>query len=263
MGDFGTAIKYLDWVKSRQASLLEAQRFTVPFDKYYGLQTSRALKKIPYVLNVPKHQISSDESIYQYLPRLVFQYNITLPFSFYIINLKNLSLDSLLPGVITVKWVDINTGKVSRYGLKNGLIGNYKLCDKYTNQHIPSQFSIEYWLGSTFFGHCGINNDFEIVMAPLVNPNFPEELERDIEAPQPYDYPAFSWYLPLCLPQDNSIPTTDVPNFLVDENGNIITDGNGHRIVIRNCNDDFQKVLVDELGRIITDDLGQRIVLTL
>lgn len=238
MGDFGTAVRYLDWVKSRQATLQEAENFPVPFSKYYGIKPSRQFKKIPFVLNVPKHIISSDINVYQYLPRLVFQYNITLPFSSYILNIDGLNNNTLLSGITTVKWVDINTGAVSRYGLKSGNIGNYNLCDVYHNQRLPKQFSIEYWLGSTFFGHCGINDDFEFILSPITNPLFPEELERDIFINGPHDFPEFSWNTPFNIPQINNIVPWPLPDidigvkFLTDENGKFITDENGNFIIV-------------------------------
>lgn len=242
MGDFSTAIRYLDWVKSRQATLLEAESASVPFTKYYELQHSREFKKIPFVLIVPAHTISNDLDIYQYLPRLVFQYNITLPFSSHILNIKQLDIDNLSNvlgfGIATVKWVDINTGAVTRYGLKNGNAGNFKLCDVYRNQRIPKQFSIEYWLYSTFAGQAGISDDLHIKLSPITNPLFAEELERDITIDDPYDFPDFSWNTPFNVPQINNIVPWSIPDidteiqYLTDENGNFITDENGNFIII-------------------------------
>lgn len=239
MGDFGTAVRYLDWVKSRQASLLESQSAPVPFSKYYGLQRSRVFKKIPYVLIVPKHLISDNIDTYQYLPRLVFQYNITLPFSSAVIRVEDLNT-AVLPGVITIKWVDINTGAVTRYGIKNGSIHRFKLCDVYTNQRIPSKFSIEFWLGTIFFGNCGIKNDFKLILSPITNPLFPEELERDITIDGPHDFPEFSWNTPFIVPQINNIVPWPLPDLTISN-----------------------LYLIDNLGNFILDDLGNRILLTL
>jgi hypothetical protein len=233
MGDFGTAVRYLDWVKSRQATLLEAESATVPFTKYYGLQRSRSLKKIPFVINIPAHTLNP-ETDFQYLPRLIFQYKITSPFDFnYFVKFSEINDNTINSGVIAIRYTD-EGGETLRFAIKNNFIGLHRLCDLYQNQIILQEFFLEFWLGTKEFDNCGISEDLKITMSALTNPLFPEELERPITIEGPFDYPEFSWYIPFNLPQDNSLPIVGIPDiFITDESGNILTDESGNRITVR------------------------------
>jgi len=102
MSDFLDVTKYLDKFPVRVATYQEALNDRIPFDKFYGKVSTRAIKKIFWYIQLQPFFIS------QSIPgRLLFQYNIIAPAPFYILNAvppQGFSGPNGMQCVITVKW---------------------------------------------------------------------------------------------------------------------------------------------------------------
>lgn len=151
MSDFQKAVSYLDYVKSRQATKTEAANSPNRFDKYYSFAKTRDIKKIPGVFYLPEHyEVTGDTNQVGFI---VFQYNVTLSEPVYILNAP--ALLTYDGGVrfqncfLCIRWRVGNT--VYRYRLTDirdefGFEGIFGYFNTYTNQLVPVNFVIEYWI---------------------------------------------------------------------------------------------------------------------
>lgn len=161
MSDFIDVTKYLDKIPVRVATYTEALNANIPFDKQYQKIPTRAIKRLFWYIQLQPNLVQTT------LPgRLVFQYNITFPQPFYILNVLN-PPPFMIPGLATtgmqcigvVKWR--NGTNVQRYCFLNKnnkgpftyFINHQNkisynspvVVPDYGNQVIPQNCVIEFW----------------------------------------------------------------------------------------------------------------------
>lgn len=189
MSDFTTALKYLDYQKSRVATLDEASHTPLPFDKYYGLVKARDIKKIFSFITLPR-------TVFPYpsggLHKLMGQFNVTLPGDFYILNANTTPVsENVMDCYVTVKWRVGTT--VYRYvlSISNRAYApwtNYVYGTPfYTNQRIGAECCFEIWRDSIFSPkfvgatEFGIQEEIALMTSFFRNPATPEELSVELD----------------------------------------------------------------------------------
>ncbi len=218
MSDFPDVTKHLDLLKSRQATADEAKNATQPFDKYYGLSKSRDIKKIYTYLVLPTFQVLH-QNLNFIRRRLLFQYNIVAPKSFYILNNSTI----FQRGVnfkncfICIKWrVGTNvfryrltlTPPVDAYSSNPFKVDLNPYFEIYNNQLISKNCVIEVWEGRTepiisSNAIVGLIQDISIQTSILSNPQVADDIEIDLQQIVT-PFVNLSFNLPMNLPQDQS-----------------------------------------------------------
>ncbi len=193
------------------------------FEKYYSVDKTRAIKKIQKVFTLPAHTIALDSPAQFQAGELLFQYNMTVGVDFCL--LQKFALNTTIGGVLTVKYRENDV--VHRYALYGNQENLFLATDVlafplYNNQVIRSNCVFEFWATSVH-PECvayGLPADFEVVTSILVNPDYAEELEREITGPTLFEKDDIGVARPETLPydQDNQVwlnNELDV-NFVVD-----------------------------------------------
>src|SRR2546422_10794392 len=80
MSSFKQSVKYLDYVHSREATIDEAKNTLLLFDKQFGLEVARDIKKINTYVVLSPFVVISD-----YNGELLFQYNFQAQSDFYLL----------------------------------------------------------------------------------------------------------------------------------------------------------------------------------
>lgn len=202
--DFTAAVKYLDKVASRKATIDESQ-----YDKYFSTVTSRDIKKLHYYLELPAQYYTYAELSGLPVPRMLFQYNITLPAPSYILSMFS-PRGYIRSGVLCVKWRVGET--VYRYRILSGpgsapATGQKQPTDlvyfpAYDKHRIPVNCVIEYWLSvDAFFTQqtAGVLSPFLIKLSRLTNPETAEELSKIVNTTA-LDIPTLGFDLPAEIP---------------------------------------------------------------
>lgn len=207
MSDFSHIVKRLDIAKARVATRSEAALALKPFDKYYGIQKTRPIVKIPTVFTLAANAIDVVGAGQFQRGELIFQYNVTVGASFIIDRPFQENVN--LGGVLCVKYREGTV--VKRYALygtqKNVPTGTDILAfTPYSNQVIKSNCCFEFWVtylhpqALTY----GLDTDYKVTTALLVNPANAEELERVIAGAEALSKAEIGVAVPETLPHDQA-----------------------------------------------------------
>jgi hypothetical protein len=187
MSDFSSTVKPLTIARARVATIDEARNALNPFDKYYGIEQTRDIKKINSFIVLPTTTIPYASETAQ-LYRLMFQFNVTSPLDFYILNSGNESfMQQISSSVICVKYRVGTT--VFRYdisspsGLNKQLAGDNLLqFPAYSNQIIKKNCVFEVWRINyqTGFLEAGIVADAYIKTSLIQDPSAPEDTQINL-----------------------------------------------------------------------------------
>ena len=207
MSDFFDIVKYLDLVAARKATLLEAQTGSyIPFDKYYSLAPSRAIKKVPLCYILKAHKVFVD--YLQPLNRMVFQYNMPVPtIPFFILESQVLNdTPTPLGGFLALKYPSARyvlkfSDPVSRQARMRLYVANYP-----GNIIIPTiNWTIEFWAFITHhlgpYPGYGVNKDMLIVTSLFRNPTTVDDL-GDFVSVTAKDIADIGFTLPMSNPQN-------------------------------------------------------------
>lgn len=179
MGNFNDIVpKRLNITPARTATLSEAQSAPVPFDKYYTLKSTRTIQKLDTFFKLPAFSVP--KNTLKYIGQYIFQYNVTAPAPFYILN--KIVTDNSLTCILSVKY---RIGRdVTRYFIAGnqvleilGLRANVQAFPLYANQLIPQQCCFEVWCGALNNinpPNIGLLNDFYVQTNLKTNPPTPD-----------------------------------------------------------------------------------------
>ncbi len=214
MSDFSTVQKYLRRSVAREITAAEAIIYntragsTNPAKYQTRGVPARDIKLIFETITLPSFSVAS-AGVSAFVPRLLFQYNITSLHDFAITRVINKV--ALAQGCLTVKWRVGNT--VYRYLIagKDTVTfvfpppdheQNVIYFEDYTNQQIPHNFCIEFWSMLYDIGAplVGLLEDIEIETSILAEPSTADELTRVIAANVPIEFATMSFNLPVALP---------------------------------------------------------------
>jgi len=176
MSDFPQVVKYLDIVPS--------SKDTTVTDKYPGIHKTRAIKKIQTIVVLPTTLLPILGT--EVTPRMMFQFNVTAPFKFRILELGprqlGYTLDNLVRGgVLTVKWrVGTTVYRYAIVGKQYEHVHHIPLTpfEPYAGQLIQKNCVFEFWLIDTFaIDTYGTVFDIQIFTSLYRNPTTPDEIE--------------------------------------------------------------------------------------
>jgi len=215
MSDFTSVVKHLDIVKARKATSDDLHRSGPNFanpDKYLSVVTSRAIKKIPLVLTIPKHVYTYAQIALYGQPRLLFQYNISMTKPFYLINAYPVGGAFVRGGSVCIKYRSGTDVFRYRLGGATGATnqGNNIFFQNYNNQKIGSNFCIEFWLTNAFplLPSFGIIQDIVLQTSILSNPNTSDDIQiSDVITSDALERTDLGNYFPSFVPmqQDNQV----------------------------------------------------------
>lgn len=202
---FGQIVKHLDVSRARVATSSEAALASRPFDKYYGLNRARDIKKIHKVFTLEAYSIDVIGGGQFQRGELIFQYNVTVGAPFTID--KNFRFVSDRGGVLCVKYrVGTTVYRYALYGNQEDLNLSTDILafTPYNGQVIASNCCFEFWVS---YLHpqalvYGLTDDLKISTSILVNPDYPEEIERVIEGPDVLTKDDIGVALPETLPYE-------------------------------------------------------------
>ena len=202
--------KRLNIVPARQATLTEAQSAPVPFDKYYRIQPSRNIQKIESFLILPAYTVPP--SSVNYNGQLMFQYNVTMPAPFYILNGIVEDMSGLLAGgTLTVKWrVGTTVYRYFIHGFQRFTTNLGELIDVhtfpfYSNQLIPINCVFEFWSMPTLSITPGLQEDFKVRLNYLTDPVTADDTEIDIPALPALSNTVLGNAVPTVMPVDQTL----------------------------------------------------------
>lgn len=212
MSDFAEIQRRLLLRKSRKATAQDLQTSAglqnpLKYESYNG--PARDIKLIPVYLVLPAFSYTFAD-IPELIPGLLFQYNFTAPFDFYILN-KHIT--NAPQGFLTVKWRVGNT--CYRYKLTPGLFtgnitGNGKIKHPfrdYENQKVKKNCVFEWWLNNLpgFSEPIGMIESFPLLTSELAVPDSPDQISVEIPVGAPVTRQDMVLPLPHTLPFDNTI----------------------------------------------------------
>lgn len=225
MSDIARIVKYLDITPARVPSLAEASIALKPYDKYYRLQKSRPIIKIPIVFTLPAFSIPVEFPNQFQKGELIFQYNMTVGHDFVI--KTPFVFNGNLGGVLCVKYREgVTVRRYAIYGNQEhlALTTDILAFPQYTNQVIRSNCCFEFWV--TYLhpetSSYGLPNNFKISTLLLVNPAFVEEIERLLINPGVLTKNDIGVALPETLPYNQELQVwldNEGVSFLSSSNG--------------------------------------------
>lgn len=170
--DFNGTLKYLDISRARVATEAEALANQRPFDKYYGIEQTRPIKKLPGSFTIPEHTQG-----FSIIPasHVAFQYNYSLTDDFYILNAHKIFnfIDPSLESCFLCVRFRVGTD-VTRYQLA-GVNQDWLYVEQYNQHLIKANFVIEVWKRPLIVGAVSVNRDIEIITSLLFNPETVEQ----------------------------------------------------------------------------------------
>jgi len=201
MSDFNDVTKHLDIVPSRKAAKDEALNNNVPFDKYYDIQKTRRIEKLNKKIQLAAFQIEVLR-----FNIISYQYNVSMPQDFYLLNPIEEFIGKHLECVVTVRW---RVGSVvHRYDISTALENQYykfrSLVDFefYNKQKIGKNCVFEVW----FIGvpplvvPQGISSDVTLSTSLLVNPATADDTLSVIGSPVLKNFAALALDVPPSAP---------------------------------------------------------------
>lgn len=197
--DFAAAVKYLDKVVSRVATESESSRA-----KDFSRLSSRDIKKLHYYLTIPAKYYDYDEIKNEQVPRMLFQYNVILPGSSYILEVPSVT-GILKCGVLCVKY---RVGSVVyRYRLaRSSNLPNplkYTYFPAYNREILQPYAVIEFWFTGTsamFKYDAGVVSPISFKLSKLVNPTTPDQTAVIADAAAALDISAIGFDMDASLP---------------------------------------------------------------
>ena|ERR1051326_4131042 len=213
MPDFDDVVKHLDINKARQATADEAAQATIPFDKFYSLKRARDIKKINTVIILPAFSYVATSQIAK-LYRLMFQYNVSMPQDFYILNANPFYKSTEASSVAICVRYRIGT-QVFRYNIGGrpldhttdgpGIFPNNLLRFPWYNQEVIKKNCVFEvwrfnWPGGT---NAGIIQDWHVNTSLLSNPATADDTELDLTQTV-IAQPAIGITIPASLPFVNT-----------------------------------------------------------
>lgn len=208
MSDFSQVRRYLSLNKSRKATVQEARNHSPSFEKYYSYARSRDIKRIYKHITLPAF-INPIAGIVGYpVPRLVFQYNVTMPADFYltdVYDIKAHDYSNVVSGRLNVKWR--NGTVVNRYALGGFIgVGAYRLADytPYAGQKIGKNCVFEYILtvnDGGFFNTYGLDAPLSLRTSLLREPETAEDTLETLMQGVPKTLLELGYFLEFAPPQ--------------------------------------------------------------
>lgn len=195
---FDRVVKYLD--------LRRASKDTTENTKPLTLVRGRVIKKLQDTLTLPAHTYNIGQVFGYPVPRLLFQYNVTVGYEF---SLTYIAGAYTKFGQLYVKWREGTT--VFRYRLNVDdplIVSPDRLAQQnvlYTNQRIKSNCVFEFWLTSTTpTAPMGLTSPLILKLSRLRNPVTADDLGSNANAAEALEIADLGVAIPEDLPYNQA-----------------------------------------------------------